>query len=155
MLFVPKHLLYWLQQISIHEVNIRFLVEIFIKDYQISNAMDDDTSSNHNRKDITCMYVAVTSQFFMTNAYQRTRSNQGQLRRSLQTSQPWQHLQTPAFISGADVCFGRPCRRFFHFCLRVCTSPKFIVLFFYCSWNAVQLHDLKPITAMHRYYFSR
>ena len=46
---VPKHLLYWPQQISIYEVNVRMLVEIFIKNTKISSAMDDDAFSNHNR----------------------------------------------------------------------------------------------------------
>ena len=45
----PKHLLYWLQQISIHEVIVKMLVDSFIKDYKIANAMDADASSNHNR----------------------------------------------------------------------------------------------------------
>ena len=37
-LLVPKHLLYWLQQISTHEVNVRLLVEISINHYKIANA---------------------------------------------------------------------------------------------------------------------
>ena len=37
-LFVPKHLLYWLQQISTHEVNVRKLVYISINHYQIATA---------------------------------------------------------------------------------------------------------------------
>ena len=36
-LLVPKHLLYWLQQISIHEVNVRILVDISINHYQSAN----------------------------------------------------------------------------------------------------------------------
>ena len=48
-LLVPKHLLYWLQQIFIYEVNVRMMVEIFIKDYQIANAMAADVSSNPKR----------------------------------------------------------------------------------------------------------
>ena len=37
-LLVCKHLLYWLQQISTNEVNVRILVDISIKHYQIVNA---------------------------------------------------------------------------------------------------------------------
>ena len=67
-LVVPKHLLYWLQQISIHEVNVRMLVDIFIKDYQIANVMDADASSNHNRNVSTypkshCVWIHALSIF--------------------------------------------------------------------------------------------
>ena len=46
MLLVPKHLLQGLQHISFHEIDLRMLVKIFIKDYQISNAMDAHVFSN-------------------------------------------------------------------------------------------------------------
>ena len=37
-LLVPKHLLYWLQQISTNEVNVRILVDISINHYLSANA---------------------------------------------------------------------------------------------------------------------
>ena len=48
-LLIPKYLFYWLQQILIHEVNVRMLIEIFIKAYHIVNAMDAHAFSNRNR----------------------------------------------------------------------------------------------------------
>ena len=41
--------LYWLQQISFHKVNLRMLDEISIKDYQIANALNADVFSNQNK----------------------------------------------------------------------------------------------------------
>ena len=58
LLLVPKQFLFWLRKNSTHEVNVRMLVDIFIKDYQIANAMDANASWNHNLITETFLYVA-------------------------------------------------------------------------------------------------
>ena len=83
---------------------------------------------------VTCMYVAVVSQFF----YDKIRTNKrgplkGQLRRSLQSSQP--------MTASSDVCLHELTSAsddhagvFFYFCMIVCTLPKYFAVFC-CHWT--------------------
>ena len=102
----PKVFALLLHQISIHDMNVKMLVEILHKNYQITKAMDADASSTHNRnvsmvliEYVTYMYVAVPAQFFCLT-----------LR-----------------------------RRLFHFCLIVCTSPKYFVVYFVLQLNSAAM----------------
>ena len=57
----------WLQQIFIHRVNGRILVEILIKDYQIVNVIDADASSTTLPKS-HCVWIHTLSIFLQQHS---------------------------------------------------------------------------------------
>ena len=88
----------------------------------------------------------VSSRHLTVFYFKRTNKRapvRGQLRGNLQTSQPWQHIQRSDFRSWRLFPTTMPTL----FTSLVPDSPYltqiFCTLFFYYSWNALQLHDFK------------
>ena len=67
MLLVPKHLLHWLQKISIHKVNVRTLVEILIKDYQMWMLMHPQTITETFLRSRNCFASGLILYPFYSN----------------------------------------------------------------------------------------